>query len=89
MTLEPLVDVLRRIEQGDRDDEPGLDEPHRNGEERQSFADRLTDDGIQTLIAAYRAGLTAAELATEYGVSLSTVKRLLRKHNGRLRDASP
>ncbi len=84
--LERLQDVLRRIAENDQTDEPGLPESPRSHEERQPFAERLAGDGVQALIAAYRAGTTAPELAAKYGVSLSTVKRLLRKHGGRLKD---
>lgn len=87
--LEPLVDVLRRIRENDQTDEPGLDGPYRTAEPPKSFAEQLTTEGIENLVAAYRAGMTGAELATKYGVSLSTVRRLLRKHGGRLTDMPP
>ena len=43
-----------------------------------SLRDRLDESDIADLITAYRNGATAASLATTHGVSLSSVKRLLR-----------
>lgn len=50
------------------------------GSERLSEADR------QAIIERFRAGSTREQLANEYGVSLSTVKRLLRKAGVRRQD---
>ncbi|WP_163513579.1 helix-turn-helix domain-containing protein [Fodinicola acaciae] len=43
-------------------------------------ADRLNEDEIRLLIAAFMAGTPKVQLAKQYGISLSSVKRLLRKH---------
>ncbi|HZS23139.1 MAG TPA: hypothetical protein VFA63_19380 [Pseudonocardiaceae bacterium] len=43
-----------------------------------SLRERLNEREIAELITAYRNGATAACLATTHGVSLSSVKRLLR-----------
>jgi response regulator of citrate/malate metabolism len=43
-----------------------------------SLRDRLTERDITKLITAYRNGATAASLATAHGLSLKSVKRLLR-----------
>jgi hypothetical protein len=43
-----------------------------------SLRDRLTERDIAKLITAYREDTTAASLAADYALSLSSVKRLLR-----------
>lgn len=85
--LEPLVEVVRRIRENDQTDEPGLDEPVRvSGPAEPSFAGRLGAAGIEAVVGASSAGQSTAELAAEYGVSLSTMQRLLRKYS---RQVSP
>jgi len=46
-------------------------------------SDRLTDEGAQKLIAEFLSGTPKHVLADRYTVSLSTVKRILRKHGVR------
>jgi hypothetical protein len=48
--------------------------------------ERLSPETITALIADYRAGSIGKEIAEKYGISLSSVRRLLRKHGGRLKD---
>ena len=43
-----------------------------------SLRERLSDDMIQAMACAYRAGATARDLAVAHDISLSSVKRLLR-----------
>jgi 2,4-dienoyl-CoA reductase-like NADH-dependent reductase (Old Yellow Enzyme family) len=43
-----------------------------------SLHERLDEREIAKLITAYRDGATTASLATTHGVSLSSIKRLLR-----------
>jgi hypothetical protein len=43
-----------------------------------SLRERLSDDVIQAMAFAYRAGATGRELAVAHDLSLSSVKRLLR-----------
>ncbi|MBV9059782.1 MAG: hypothetical protein JOZ09_11550 [Pseudonocardiales bacterium] len=43
-----------------------------------SLRDRLDERGLAELTTGYRDGATAASLASTHGVSLSSVKRLLR-----------
>jgi DNA invertase Pin-like site-specific DNA recombinase len=45
--------------------------------------DRLTDDDVLVLIADFLAGTSKRELAERYGVSFSTVKKILRTHGVR------
>jgi DNA-directed RNA polymerase specialized sigma24 family protein len=42
--------------------------------------DRLTTEAEQTLVAGFMAGTSKRELAEQYGISESSVKRLLRRH---------
>lgn len=48
-----------------------------------SLRERLSDDVIEAMGCAYRAGATALELAVAHKISLSSVKRLLRATNAR------
>jgi hypothetical protein len=45
--------------------------------------DRLTADGVHVLIADYLAGTPKRELSERYGIGLTTVKDLLRRHGVR------
>jgi hypothetical protein len=45
--------------------------------------DRLTDDDVQLLAAEFLAGTSKRALAGQYGLSLSSVKNILRKHGVR------
>ncbi len=60
--LGPMLDVLRRIEDGDHTDELG-------------------EVVVGEIIGRFRAGTPKHKLAAEYGMSLSTMKRLLRRVN--------
>lgn len=50
----------------------------RDREVRQQVRTRLGDDKVAELIAEFVAGTTMRELVDRYGVSLSSLKRLLR-----------
>ncbi len=76
--LGPVLDVLRRIEAGDQADEPGGVESREAGSLRPS--DRLSEADVSEIVERFRAGV---KLAGEYRMSLSTVKRLLRKYQSR------
>jgi hypothetical protein len=45
--------------------------------------DRLTGDHVTALVSRFQAGERQRDLAVEYGVSRSTVKRLLAQHGAR------
>ena len=51
-----------------------------------AMKDRLSDRDVQTMIDLYRGGMIAREVAGQFGISESSVKRLLRRHGGRLKD---
>lgn len=42
--------------------------------------DRFSSEDLQTMIDLYRSGTTARQVAEKFGVSLRSVKRLLREH---------
>jgi hypothetical protein len=75
--LGPLLEVLRRIEAGDRADEPGGVASREGGSLRPS--DRLSEADVHEIVERFRAGAPKHKLAAEYGMSLSTMKRLLRR----------
>lgn len=88
--LEPLVDVLKRIEAGDQEDAPGLPDYRSGSGEPWRVSDRLTEADIRTMIDQYRIGATTKPaLAAQYKVSLSTVKRILARHGVRKRPTLP
>lgn len=75
--------MLRR----QRPDEPDEERNEDASRPRQwSMSDRLSPDEVQTLIDLYRTGTIAKDLAVKFGISLSSVRRLLRKHSARLSD---
>jgi hypothetical protein len=77
--LGPLIEVLRRIIQdGDNEDEPGGVKSREGGSLRAS--ERLSAADVCNIVDRFRAGVPKHRLATENGVSLSTMKRLLRRH---------
>ncbi len=71
-----MLGVLRRIEAGDRSEEPGGVVTRESGSPRQS--DRLSEADVHEIAERFRGGVAKHRLAAEYGMSLSTMKRLLR-----------
>jgi len=51
-------------------------------------SDRLDGTDIQRLISGYRGGMTVHQLAEQFKISMSSVKRLLREHRARRKDAA-
>jgi transcriptional regulator with XRE-family HTH domain len=76
--LQPMLDVLRRVEEGDRADEPGGVQSRGGCPLRPS--DRLSETDVREIVERFRVGEPKHKLAADYGMSLSTMKRLLRKH---------
>jgi DNA-directed RNA polymerase specialized sigma24 family protein len=77
--LRPLADVLRRVEPHEHE---------RDGEVKSrartwSTSDRLAPAGIDTLIELFLDGTPKTQLAAKFGISLSSVKRLLRQRRVR------
>lgn len=48
--------------------------------------DRLSEADVGRLVSSYRAGTTARELAEQFKISMTSVKRLLRANRARRRD---
>ena len=81
--LRKAVEIVRRQEA----DEPDAERNEDASRPRQwSMADRLSPEEVQTIINRYRTGTIAKDLAATFGISLSSVRRLLRKHRARLSD---
>lgn len=73
--LSHMVKVLRRIEEHDQKSEPGVRLPRPSPPRGLA---RLNPDDLRQLVASFQAGTAKHVLAYRYGISLSTVKRLLR-----------
>jgi transposase len=50
------------------------------------MVDRLSTAEVQAIIDAYHAGMIAKDGAAKFQISLSSVRRLLRKHGARRGD---
>jgi hypothetical protein len=75
-----MIDVLRMIENGDRTDLPGVQSTGKGGGVV-PVCERLSETELSEALRRFRSGTaTKQQLADQYGVSLSTMKRLLRKH---------
>lgn len=66
-----MIDIVRRIEEYDQTDEPGLSPTDGRVECRTSR--RLRPAEVDELVAAYRSGATIRELAAQFGVHRATV----------------
>jgi hypothetical protein len=75
--VKRVQEVLRRIEENDRDDEPGVHSTGHGGG-LVPVRERLGEADVHAIVERFRAGEAKHRLATEYGISLSSVKRLLR-----------
>lgn len=65
------------------DDQPDRS-PSYQPKQQPSLAERLGEAGVAQLLARYRRGTTQQELADCYGVSASSVKRLIHAHGAQL-----
>jgi hypothetical protein len=82
--LGPLLEVLRRIEERDKTDEPGVCSTGSGGGSA-PVRSRLSDADVHEIIDRFRTGTPKHRLAGEYGMSLSTMntmKRLFRRYRG-------
>ena len=77
--LGPLLGVLKRIEEGDRGDERGVRSTGSGGGPA-PITGRLSDGEVLDIVARFRVGEAKHRLAAEYRMSLSTMKRLLRRY---------
>jgi len=76
--LKSVQKVLRRIEEDDQTDEPGVQSTGQGGG-LVPVRERLSETDLVELVASFQAGTPKHALATRYGISLSSVKRVLRK----------
>jgi hypothetical protein len=83
--LKPLVNVLERINSEPEPDEPQDQLPSADGPDPRPWqvTDRLSPADIKTLVKSFLAGDTIRVLAERYGISTTSVKRLLREHGAR------
>ena len=77
-----MQDVLRRMEENDPADEPGVHSTGR-GVGLVPVRERLGDAGVTELLSAFYAGTTKRELAERYRISESSISRLLRQQRAR------
>ena len=73
-----MQDVLRRVEANDQEEEPGVRSTGCGGGPV-PVRERLSETDLAELVAARRAGTLLSELVERYGISLSSVKRVLWK----------
>lgn len=74
--VKRVQEVLRRIEENDQGDEPGVCSTGRGGG-LAPVRERLGEAGLAELVTSFRGGTPKHELAARYGISLSSVKRVL------------
>jgi hypothetical protein len=77
--LNDLKNARQIVLAQNEDDEPELGGERRANGRRWVVAQRLAADGVQAVLDGYRAGGTARELAERFGISESSVKRLVRR----------
>jgi DNA invertase Pin-like site-specific DNA recombinase len=71
--------LLMDIEADDQRNAPGVPARPRSW----SLRDRLSAQDVQELVDLFMAGISKAQLATKFGISLTSVKRLLRQQGVR------
>ncbi|MGH3938558.1 MAG: sigma factor-like helix-turn-helix DNA-binding protein [Pseudonocardiaceae bacterium] len=86
--LGPLVSILRRVTDPAEDGHETVTTIEGRTASPDYVREKLTEQQMTELIAAYRSGTTARELAERYGVHVSTVKKRLRRCGTR-RTADP
>jgi hypothetical protein len=73
--VDHMIDLLRRIQDHDRTDEPGL------SSDRAGMTRRLlSDEQRRELVDGFRRGMKIKILANKFAVSVSCVNRTLRKY---------
>jgi DNA-directed RNA polymerase specialized sigma24 family protein len=77
--VKSVQEVLRRIEEGDQADDPGVESTGRGGRDVTPVRERLGEDKFRELVECRRSGMLLQEIATRYGISLSSVKRVVRR----------
>jgi predicted DNA binding protein len=83
--LNPLVSLLERIneELPASEEEPQLASTDGPSPQAWRVSDRLTPTDIKILVTSYLAGSTIRDLAQQYDISTTSVKRVLRAQGAR------
>jgi hypothetical protein len=83
--LKPLVSVLDRINSEPPISDPMDQLPSADGSDPQAWRvnERMSPEDGKALVKSYLAGSTIRLLSEQYGISGSSVKRLLRQHGAR------
>src|SRR4051812_18141548 len=80
--LNDLVTASRVIKEasGGAPERESVQTPPSSPNVRPRLSERLTPEDIQTLVALFATGTTKAQLEERFGISRSSVKRILRQH---------
>jgi DNA-directed RNA polymerase specialized sigma24 family protein len=79
--LSALVSTVERLRANDADEpETGRSVRCEQAPRVWRVSDRLSEAELHSLVSGYLAGITARELAEQFKISKSSVKRLLREH---------
>jgi Helix-turn-helix domain of resolvase len=81
--LEQLRKVAALLSDGGQDDGAGAKVTTECVIRSRRLRDRFSLDDLQVMIDLYRSGSTARQVAEKFGISLSSVKRLLHQHGVR------
>jgi hypothetical protein len=81
--LEQLRKVAAILSNGGQDDGTGTEVASERVVRSRRLRDRFSLDNLQAMIDLYRSGTTARQVVEKFGVSLRSVKRLLRQHGVR------
>lgn len=86
--LKPLVSAVCKIHDGLENELEDLGSVRSQESPVWRVDQKVTQSDVRSLLEAYQDGSTAQALADKHGISLSSLKRLLRKHNIRKNCAS-
>jgi helix-turn-helix resolvase-like protein len=81
--LEQLRKVAAIVSDGGQDNDASAGAAPQSVVRSRRLRDRFSPDDLQTMIDLYRSGITATAVAEKFGVSLRSVKRLLRQYGVR------
>jgi hypothetical protein len=83
--LKPLVNVLERVNSEPEPEEQQDQLPSADGPTPATWrvSERLSPADVKTLVKSFLTGDTIRVLAERYGISTTSVKRLLREHGAR------
>lgn len=76
--VKQVQNLLQMVRDGDQTMAPDVAAISPGGRNRWSVRTRLNQERVQELIALKQAGMTNAGLARQFGISESSVKRLMR-----------